>query len=79
MHDVCMYGETPFIAHATDYATYGRDGVLLPGMVVSVESYIGEKGGREGVKLEDEILIPATGTEFLSRFHSEDEFLDGKA
>ncbi len=52
-----MHGETPFIAHAMDYETYGRDGHLVPGMVVSVESYIGEKGGREGVKLEDEILI----------------------
>ena len=61
MHGVCMHGETPFIAHAMDYATYGRDGHILPGMVVSVESYIGEKGGREGVKLEDEILITDTG------------------
>ena len=36
--------------------------IIVPGMVVSVESYIGEKGGREGVKLEDEILITETGT-----------------
>ena len=35
----------------------------VPGMVVSVESYIGEKGGREGVKLEDEVLVTETGTE----------------
>ena len=47
-------------------------------MVVSVESYIGEKGGREGVKLEDEILITETGTELLSRFPYEDDFLDGQ-
>ena len=52
---------------------------LVPGMVVSVESYIGEKGGREGVKLEDEILITDTGTELLSRFPYEDEFLNGQA
>jgi Xaa-Pro aminopeptidase len=75
MHGVGMHGETPFIAHAMDYATYGREGHLLPGMVVSVESYIGEKGGREGVKLEDEILITETGTELLSRFPYEDELL----
>jgi Xaa-Pro aminopeptidase len=75
MHGVGMHGETPFIAHAMDYATYGRDGLLVPGMVVSVESYIGEKGGCEGVKLEDEILITATGTELLSRFPYEDELL----
>ena len=45
MHGVGMHGETPFIAHAMDYGTYGRDG-SWSGMVVSVESYIGEKGGR---------------------------------
>jgi Xaa-Pro aminopeptidase len=78
MHGVGMHGETPFITHAMDYATYGRDGVMMPGMVVSVESYIGEKGGQEGVKLEDEILITETGTELLSRFPYEDEFLDGE-
>jgi Xaa-Pro aminopeptidase len=75
MHGVGMHGETPFIAHAMDYATYGREGHLLPGMVVSVESYIGEKGGREGVKLEDELLITETGSELLSRFPYEDELL----
>ena len=27
MHGVGMHGETPFIAHAMDFATYGRDGI----------------------------------------------------
>jgi Xaa-Pro aminopeptidase len=76
MHGVGMHGETPFIAHAMDYATYGKDGVLLPGMVVSVESYIGEKNGPEGVKLEEEILVTETGTALLSRFPYEDELLE---
>lgn len=75
MHGVGMHGETPFIAHAMDFATYGREGVLEPGMVVSVESYIGEKGGREGVKLEEEVLITETGTELVSRFPFEGELL----
>ncbi len=75
MHGVGMHGETPFIAHAMDYETYGREGHLLPGMVVSVESYIGEKGGREGVKLEEEILITETGTELISRFPFEEELM----
>lgn len=79
MHGVGMHGETPFIAHAIDYETYGREGHLVPGMVVSVESYIGEKGGREGVKLEDEILITETGVERLSRFPYEDDLLGGAA
>ena len=77
MHGVGMHGETPFIAHAMDFETYGREGILSPGMVVSVESYIGEKGGREGVKLEDEMLITETGAELISRFPYEEDFLGG--
>ncbi len=76
MHGVGMHGETPFIAHAMDFATYGRVGVLQPGMVVSVESYIGEKNGREGVKLEEEVLVTEHGSEPISRFPFEDELLE---
>jgi Xaa-Pro aminopeptidase len=75
MHGVGMHGETPFIAHAMDFATYGRDGRLEPGMVVSVESYIGEKGGPEGVKLEEEVLVTGKGRVILSRYPYEDELL----
>jgi Xaa-Pro aminopeptidase len=76
MHGVGMHGETPFIAHAMDFATYGREGVLMPGMVVSVESYIGEKGGREGVKLEEEVLVTETGGQLISVFPFEDGLLE---
>jgi len=75
MHGVGMHGETPFIAHAMDYASYGRDGVLQPGMVLSVESYIGDVNGPEGVKLEDELLITESGAALISRFPYEDELL----
>lgn len=76
MHGVGMHGETPFITHAMDFATYGRVGTLEPGMVVSVESYIGERGGREGVKLEEEVLVTGQGPQVISRFPFEDELLD---
>jgi Xaa-Pro aminopeptidase len=75
MHGVGMHGETPFIAHAMDFQTYGREGILEPGMVVSVESYIGEKGGREGVKLEEEVLVTDKGPVLISRFPYEEELL----
>lgn len=78
MHGVGMHGETPFIAHAMDFAAYGREGTLAPGMVVSVESYIGEKGGNEGVKLEEEVLITDSGVELISRFPFEDDLLDAE-
>jgi Xaa-Pro aminopeptidase len=75
MHGVGLHGETPFIAHMRDYTSYGGEGVLEPGMVVSVESYMGEVGGAEGVKLEEEVLITATGTEPMSRFPFEEDLL----
>lgn len=75
MHGVGMHGETPFIAHAQDFSTFGGDGVLEPGMVVSVESYVGEVGGPEGVKLEEEVLITPSGTELISRFPFEESLL----
>ena len=44
-------------------------------MVVSVESYIGEVGGAEGVKLEEEVLITDTGSEVISKFPFEESLL----
>jgi hypothetical protein len=32
-----------------------------------VESYIGEQGGKEGVKLEEQVLITANGSVVLSQ------------
>ncbi len=45
-----------------------QDGDVVPGMVLCIESYLGEVGGTEGVKLEEQVLITATGHEVLSRF-----------
>lgn len=44
-------------------------------MVICVESYTGERGGVEGVKLEQQVLITETGTELLSRFPFEEALL----
>jgi Xaa-Pro aminopeptidase len=79
MHGVGMHGETPFVAHAQDYKEFGGEGLLEPGMVVSVESYIGEVGGAEGVKLEEEVLITATGSEPISQFPFEEALLGSNA
>jgi len=35
-------------------------------MVISVESYIGEVGGKEGVKLEDQYLVTTEGLKLLT-------------
>lgn len=75
MHGVGMHGETPYIAHLQDFEQYGGVGVLEAGMVVSVESFIGEVGGPEGVKLEEEYLITPQGAEPISRFPYEENLL----
>ena len=35
-------------------------------MVISIESYVGEVGGKEGVKLEDEYLVTKNGLQKIS-------------
>ena len=37
-------------------------------MTITVESYIGEIGGKEGVKLEDHFLVTNNGLKQLSNF-----------
>ncbi|EPC03684.1 aminopeptidase [Litchfieldella anticariensis FP35 = DSM 16096] len=68
IHGVGMHGETPLIAHHMDFDRFSKDGVLEPGMVMSVESYIGEVGAADGVKLEEEVLVTDTDIEKLSRY-----------
>ena len=44
-------------------------------MTICVEVYCGEKGGREGVKLEDQVLITENGFENLTRYPFEERLL----
>ena len=76
VHGCGMHGEAPFIPHLQDFDRYGSEGVIEPGMVLCVESYIGEVGGLEGVKLEDELVITDRGAERISRFPFDDQLLD---
>ncbi len=73
-HGVGMVDEWPGIAlDPQDPAL--MDGVFEPGMTICVESYIGEVGGSEGVKMEQQVLITATGHEILSVFPLESKLL----
>src|SRR5436309_919417 len=67
VHGAGLVDEYPSIADARDFAEWGYDGVFVENMVVSVESYIGEVGGGQGVKLEQQVLVTACGAEVLSR------------
>ena len=75
MHGVGLCDEYPAIRYREDYDSYGYDGVFEPGMTICVEVYLGAKGGREGVKLEDQVLITETGFENLTRYPFEEKLL----
>jgi Xaa-Pro aminopeptidase len=67
-HGVGLADEYPTLPHAADWTDDTPDGVLEPGMVVCVESYVGRLGGREGVKIEEQVLITESGAELLSSY-----------
>lgn len=74
-HGAGMGVEHPFVPPPEDFAESGYDASIEENMVLSVESYAGAVGGREGVKLEQEVLVTATGTVALSTYPFEDSFL----
>jgi Xaa-Pro aminopeptidase len=74
-HGCGMTGEYPYLYHSMDYEQSGYDGGIEPGMTICVESYIGEEGGAEGVKLEQQLLITADGNEPISTFPFETALL----
>ena len=74
-HGCGMTGEYPYLYHHADFPASGYDGEIQPGMTLCVESYIGEEGGQEGVKLEQQLLVTETGTRLLSLFPFEEALL----
>ena len=74
-HGVGMADEHPGIAFADVFETKGNEGPFRPGMTVCIESYMGEVGGYEGVKLEQQVLVTGTGCELLSTFPFEENLL----
>ncbi len=74
-HGIGMTGEYPYILYKDDFDSGGYDGVIEPGMVLCVESFIGAEDGGEGVKLEQQIHITDTGYELMSKFPFEPELL----
>ena len=73
-HGIGLCNEYPLIVNQA-YIDGAYDGVLAEGMVLCVESYVGEPGGRDGVKLEEQVLITARGAVNLSAFPFDDALL----
>jgi Xaa-Pro aminopeptidase len=71
-HGVGLCDEWPSIFYVEDWAAVGSDGYLEANMVVCVESYVGRVNGREGVKLEEQVLITEEGFEVLTSYPFED-------
>ncbi len=65
-HGVGQCDEYPEIYFPDSWDSWGFDGVLEPGMVLTVESYVGARSGGEGVKLENQVLITDRGPEVLT-------------
>ena len=45
---------------------------LKEGMVIALETYAGHKGGKDGVRLEEDVLVTKNGCEILSRWPIEE-------
>ncbi|MBT8240929.1 MAG: Xaa-Pro peptidase family protein [Acidimicrobiia bacterium] len=65
-HGVGQCDEFPDIYWPEQWDQWGFDGELEPGMVMTVESYVGPRAGGEGVKLENQVLITDHGPEVLT-------------
>lgn len=66
MHGVGLCDEYPFAVYPQDWERWGFEGVLEAGMTICVEALIGAVGGKECVKLEQQVLVTETGYELLS-------------
>lgn len=67
MHGVGLCDEYPFTSYREDFERWGFDGEFEAGMTVCIEALIGKVGGKECVKLEQQILVTETGYELLSK------------
>ena len=75
MHGVGLCDEWPSIKWPIDLPDVGQDYVLQPGMCLCVEAYMGIPGARDGIKLEDQVLITEDGVENLTRYPFDEKLL----
>ena len=64
LHGIGLCDEWPAIKYPTDGGE--RSGIFQKNMTITLESYIGEVGGHEGVKLEQQYLVGENGLELMS-------------
>jgi len=64
VHGIGLCDEWPMIRYPTDDGQ--REGSFVKNMTITVESYIGKVGGKEGVKLEQQYLVGENNLELMS-------------
>ena len=70
VHGIGLCDEWPMIRYPTDGGQ--RKGSFEKNMTITVETYIGKVGGKEGVKLEQQYLVGENGLELMSHHPLED-------
>jgi len=70
VHGIGLCDEWPMIRYPTDGGE--RSGSFEMNMAITIESYIGKVGGKEGVKLEQQYLVGKNGLELMSQHPLED-------
>ena len=70
VHGIGLCDEWPMIRYPTDGGQ--REGSFEKNMTITVETYIGKVGGKEGVKLEQQYLVGDNGLELMSHHPLED-------
>ena len=74
-HGIGLVNEYPLILHQRHFERDGYDGLVEADMIICVESYVGQPGGAEGVKLEQQIRVTPQGPEILSLYPLETQLL----
>ena len=70
VHGIGLCDEWPMIRYPNDGGQ--RDGYFEKNMTITVETYIGKVGGKEGVKLEQQYLVAENNLELMSHHPLED-------
>ena len=70
LHGIGLCDEWPAIKYPTDGGQ--REGHFEKNMTITLESYIGKVGGKEGVKLEQQYLVGENNLELMSHHPLED-------
>ena len=74
-HGVGLCDEYPSVRYPEDVEAHGYGGEFEVGMTLCVEAYIGAVGGREGVKLEEQVVVTENGAVPMSTYRYEDDLL----